>query len=183
VPTYWRTLDPNGDSKTDPAWKDVYRSFDVVSPWSIGRFVDEAGADGFRDDFIVPDLLELTPRGIDYMPVVFPGYSVRNKGNGVLNQIHRHGGLFWWRQTYNAVLAGCTIAYGAMFDEVDEGTAMFKIVADKQNLPKEAQDRLVYLDIDGYHLPSDWYLHLADEGSKMLRHEISPTPIPPIQPG
>jgi hypothetical protein len=183
VPTYWRTLDPNGDSKTDPAWKEAYRSFDVVSPWSVGRFVDDADADSFRDHLIVPDLLELTPLGIDYMPVVFPGYSARNKGNGAFNQIHRHGGLFWWRQVYNAVLAGCTMVYGAMFDEVDEGTAMFKIVADKQNLPKEAQDRLVYLNIDGYHLPSDWYLHLADEGSKMLRHEISPTPVPPIQPG
>ena len=183
VPTYWRTLNSNGDSKTDPAWRNVYRSFDVVSPWSVGRFADENGADGFRDQFIVPDRAELATLDIDYMPVVFPGYSVRNKGNGPLNQIPRNGGRFWWRQAYNAVVAGCTMLYGAMFDEIDEGTAMFKIVADNQNLPIEAQDRLVYLNVDGCRLPSDWYLHLAEEGSKMLRHESAPTPLLPIQIG
>ena len=73
--------------------------------------------------------------------------------------------------------------YGAMFDEVDEGTAMFKLVADKQDLPTQAQDRLVYLNIDRESLPSDWYLRVADQGGRMLRGEINPTPSLPITPG
>jgi hypothetical protein len=35
VPTNWRAL--GGDSKSDPAWAAVYRSFDIISPWSVGR--------------------------------------------------------------------------------------------------------------------------------------------------
>jgi hypothetical protein len=45
VPTGWRTLDQ--DAKPDQAWARVYRSFDVLSPWSVGRFADDRGADNF----------------------------------------------------------------------------------------------------------------------------------------
>ena len=38
VPARWRTL--SRDSQTDPKWADVYRSFDIVSPWTVGRFRD-----------------------------------------------------------------------------------------------------------------------------------------------
>ena len=69
--------------------------------------------------------------------------------------------------------------YGAMFDEVDEGTAMFKLVANKQDLPKEAQEHLVHLSINGEKLPNDWYLRLAKQGGKMLRGEIKLTPTIP----
>jgi len=181
VPCNWRTLD--GDSKTDRAWADVYRSFDVLSPWSVGRYADEAGADNFAKSRVAPDFNELSRLGIDYMPVVFPGFSWRNLNNGPLNQVPRRGGRFLWRQVYDAVSAKCTMLYCAMFDEVDEGTAIFKLVADKQDLPTQCQDRLVYLNIDGEKLPSDWYLRVVDQGGKMLRGEIAVTSKLPITPG
>src|SRR6185369_2759057 len=53
VPAQWRTL--NGDAQSDPAWAEVFRSFDVISPWSVGRYGDDAGADRFRQDVIAPD--------------------------------------------------------------------------------------------------------------------------------
>jgi len=181
VPSNWRTLD--GDSKTEAAWADVYKSFDVLSPWSVGRYADDAGADNFRKSRLEADLKQLSPLKIDYMPVIFPGFSWRNLNNGPLNQIPRRGGRFWWRQLYNAISAGCTMIYCAMFDEMDEGTAMFKLVADKQDLPTQAHDRLVYLNIDGEILRSDWYLQVADQGGKMLRGEIKLTRSLPIKPG
>ena len=70
--------------------------------------------------------------------------------------------------------------YGAMFDEVDEGTAMFKLAPTDAQLP--AQGSFVPLNIDGEALPSDWYLRLAGEGSKMLRGEIPLTSLRPINP-
>ena len=76
VPTYWRTL--TGDSYTDPAWTPVYRSFDVISPWSVGRYSDNASADSFRQNLIVPDLAAASAAGRDYMPVIFPGFSWHN---------------------------------------------------------------------------------------------------------
>lgn len=178
VPTGWRTLD--NDSKTDPAWAAVYASFDVLSPWAVGRYADDAGADNFKNKQIVPDLAATKAKGIDYMPVVFPGFSWKNLNGGALNQIPRKGGTFWWRQVYNAVGAGSSMVYGAMFDEVDEGTAMFKLAPTAGDAP--AQGSFVTLDADGQKLPSDWYLRLAGAGSQMLRGDIALTPTIPISP-
>jgi hypothetical protein len=178
VPTHWRTL--NGDTQSDPAWAAVFRSFDVISPWSVGRYGDDAGADNFQQSVITPDLADTKKSGREYMPVVFPGFSWHNLNGGKFNQIPRRGGEFYWHQVYNAVASGCPMIYGAMFDEVDEGTAMFKLAPTAAQLP--AQGTFVPLDVDGAQLPSDWYLRLANEAGKMLRGEIplqSKLPIAP----
>jgi len=178
VPAYWRTL--RNDAQSDPAWAAVFRSFDVISPWTVGRYGDDAGADNFARNVTVPDWAAARASGRDYMPVIFPGFSWHNLNHGPLNQIPRHGGKFYWRQTFNAVNAGCTMLYGAMFDEVDEGTAMFKLAPTAAQLP--AQGSFVPLDIDGVKLPSDWYLRLANEAGKMLRGEIPLQTTVPIKP-
>jgi hypothetical protein len=179
VPTSWRTLD--NDSKTDPDWAAAYRAFDVISPWSVGRFNTERGADRFQREHIVPDLADAKAHGRDYLPVIWPGYSFHNVDNErPLNQIPRDGGKFYWRQTYNAVSAGSTMLYGAMFDEVNEGTAMFKMAPTAAQLP--AQGTFVSLDIDGDALPSDWYLRLADQAGEMLRGKIPLSAQIPIKP-
>jgi hypothetical protein len=72
------------------------------------------------------------------------------------------------------------MVYGAMFDEMDEGTAMFKMAPAPAQLP--AQGTFVPLNVDGENLPSDWYLRLAGEGGKMLRREIPLSPTRPINP-
>ena len=84
-----------------------------------------------------------------------------------LNQIPRLGGRFYWRQVERALDAGTTMMYGAMFDEVDESTAMFKLAASPRDAPVDVP--LVTLDIDGESLPSDWYLRLARETQRRLR--------------
>lgn len=178
VPTHWRTLD--GDSYTDPAWADVYRSWDVISPWAVGRYDNNSEADRFRREQIEPDMEEAIASGADYMPVVFPGFSWHNLLDGDLNQIPRRGGRFYWRQVYNALDAGNRMLYTAMFDEVDEGTAMYKLAPTDAELPVEGD--FVPLDIDGEALPSDWYLRLADEASAALRGELPLTTERPIDP-
>jgi hypothetical protein len=101
--------------------------------------------------------------------VVFPGFSWHNlKGDpSPLNEIPRHGGTFYWRQVYTAIAAGCAMIYGAMFDELDEGTAMFKMAALRNDLP--AEGTFVPLNMDGQVLPSDGYLRVAGQASRMLR--------------
>jgi len=178
LPTHWRTL--NGDAQTNSAWSNVFRSFDVISPWSVGRYGNNTEVDSFRVNQIVPDLGYCTSNGIAYLPVIFPGFSWTNLNNGPLNQIPRNGGNFYWRQAYNAVRSGCTMIYGAMFDEVDEGTAMYKLAPTAAQLP--AQGTFVPLNADGYNLGSDWYLRLADQAGKMLRGEIPVTSAIPITP-
>ncbi|MFC2079568.1 hypothetical protein ACFLSZ_06280 [Candidatus Bipolaricaulota bacterium] len=70
--------------------------------------------------------------------------------------------------------------YIAMFDEVDEGTATFKLAPTSAEIP--AQGTFVPLDIDGYALPSDWYLQLAREATRMVTGEIPLTAEMPIEP-
>ena len=178
LPTYWRTL--NNDAQSDPAWAAVFRSFDIISPWSVGRYGDIAGADNFRQNLIVPDMADAAANGREYMPVIFPGFSWFNLNAGPLNQIPRNGGTFYWEQAYNAKLSGCSMIYGAMFDEVDEGTAMYKLAPTANEIP--AQGSWVPLNIDGDSLPSDWYLRLAGEASRMLRGDIPLQSTIPIAP-
>lgn len=157
------------DWRANAAWMATFLNFDVISPWAVGAFGDDAGADAYRINCIEPDLAAAQAAGRDYMPVIWPGFSWTNLNHGPFNQIPRRGGAHYWRQTYNAVSAGCTMLYGAMFDEVDEGTAMFKLAPTAAQLP--AQGTFVPLNVDGQNLPSDWYLRLADAAGKMLRGE------------
>ena len=178
VPTYWRTL--NNDSQTNAGWAAVYRSFDIISPWAVGRYKTLAEADNFKQNLIVPDLADAASHGREYMPVIFPGFSWHNLNGGPLNDFPRNGGTFYWRQAYNAVSAACSMIFGAMFDEVDEGTAMFKMAPTPNELP--VQGTFVPLNIDGQNVPSDWYLRLANEAGKMLRGEAPVQSQMPITP-
>ncbi len=102
------------------------------------------------------------------MPVAWPGFSWWNlkKGAAPFNQIPRHGGRFFWRQAYNAQAAGANMLYVAMFDEVDEGTAMFKIAENASQVPSTG--KFLTLNADGEALPSDWYLRLMGEATRMM---------------
>lgn len=178
VPTYWRTL--TSDSQTNAAWAAAYRSFDIISPWSVGRYSTTSQIDSFQASQIIPDLSDARSHGLDYMPVMFPGFSWHNLNGGTLNQIPRNGGAFYWRQAYDFIGAGCNMLYGAMFDEMNEGTSMLKMAATTNQLPVGAS--LAPLNLDGYSLPSDWYLQVADQAGKMLRGEIPVTSTLPITP-
>jgi hypothetical protein len=174
VPSYWRNLER--DSRTDSSWMDYYLSLDVLSPWAVGRFGDEAGADHFHQTVTKQDLAFLADKGVDYMPVVWPGFSWRNlmqtRGQEKpLNQIPRNAGRFMWRQAHQAVDAGASMLYVAMFDEVDEATAIYKIAADASQVP--AQGTWLTLDADGYALPNDWYLQVTEKVGQLLRGEIA----------
>lgn len=61
--------------------------------------------------------------------------------------------------------AGAEMIYVAMFDEIDEGTAIFKVSDTPPN-----SDKAHFVNNDG--MPSDHYLWLTGLGAKMLRKEI-----------
>ncbi len=177
VPTNWRTLD--GDSKSDPSWARVYRSFDVISPWAAGRFSDAAGIDSFMRTRVLPDMEETKQLQIGYMPVIFPGFSwsnmqrgLGNHGAAVLNRIPRQCGEFFWRQIYSLLGADVDMLYTAMFDEVDEGTAVFPVETKKEKVPLGVE--MVTLDQDGCSLPDDWYLQVTGQAAKFLRSRQHP---------
>lgn len=167
VPGQWRTLD--GDSRTAGEWQKVYRAFDILSPWTVGRFNNRNSADQWNRKRTVPDLAAVKKSGQGYGPVIWPGFSWKNLKDAPANQIPREGGRFFWRQIYNATAAGASWLYVAMFDEVDEGTAIYKVAECRTQVPE--QGFWLTLDADGHSLPSDWYLRLAGEAGRMLRRE------------
>jgi hypothetical protein len=183
TPTGWRTL--SGDAKHDPAWAKAYASFDIISPWTVGRYTDAKSFDQFVKKWLAPDIAQTRQMGLEYMPVIFPGFSWHNafaaqgEKDKPYNQIPRDCGRFLWMQAARDRQLGATMLYAAMFDEVDEGTALFKL-APTQAAPREA--KTVPLDADGCKLPNDWYLQVSREISEMLKGKVAPSSKLPISP-
>jgi len=159
VPFYWRTS--GGDSK--PNFGGVYEQFDALSPWAVGRFSDSGVQKAF--DTRVIDKTLTYSRGQYYAPVLFPGFSWANMNpTASLNQIPRLGGKFFLDQAdglVNTLLAKKTFLYIAMFDEMDEGTSFLKAAPTNATTP--VSPAFVTMDIDGFKLPSDFYLKLAGQ--------------------
>lgn len=172
----WRTL--NYDVQSAPEWAQVYRSFDIVSPWTVDRYKDKASFDKFVVERIRPDLAQTKRDSIEFMPIVYPGTSQHNlsiseKGSDTqsINRVPRDCGQFIWTQAARDKREGANMLYVAMFDEVDEGTAMFKL-AQPADDPREVS--MLSLDADGCKLPSDWYLRVLREMSVMLKSAAPP---------
>ena len=171
VPTYFREL--NKDCLPDPYLHELIKSVDIVMPWMVQRFtplVHNIGAH-FRDH-IVADIAWSKAQNIDYVPVITPGFSWRNLSVSnkktdrytAYGAIPRLGGKFYWEQLSNAILAGSEMIYVAMFDEIDEGTAIIKVSDTPPN-----GEKAYFVNNDG--MPSDHYLWLTGVAAKMLRGE------------
>ena len=162
--------------EADPDWQAFYRRFDAYSPWNPGNYLKDADGRKYANTrYWADDLAECNRHGVLWMPVVYPGFSWDNltRQPPGATDIPRRGGQFLWEQFHELSKLGVDTVYVAMFDEVDEGTAIFKVTSTP---PTQAH-------FVGYEaLPSDWYLRLVGEGARMLRARI---PIPaeiPIEP-
>ncbi len=164
VPTGWRNLDR--DCIPDVRIHELIKMADIVHPWTPGRYKTIAEIDTHKTSYLQKDLAWCNQNGLAYMPVVFPGFSWHNlkKGSAPLNQIPRLKGEFFWRQMYNAISSDVKMVYVAMFDEMDEGTCIFKCTNEP---PVGATPFVTY---EG--LPSDFYLWLTGKAGQMLRKEI-----------
>ena len=135
----------------------------ILSPWNVGRFGTLDGATAHAKRYYPADMAFCRANDKDYYVVAFPGFSWTNlmKGGSPLNQIPRQGGRFLWRQIEEIRKLGLKNVYIAMFDEVDEGTAIFKVT----NQPPQGR----FATYDG--LPSDHYLKLCGLAGRYLRGE------------
>jgi hypothetical protein len=170
VPTFWRDL--NADCIHDPFLHELIKEADLVMPWMVQRFSPllHNDMDRYRD-IILGDMKWCRENKVDYVPCVCPGFSWHNLSVHQfpddikpVGSIPRQGGRFYWQQISTALSAGAEMLYVAMFDEVNEGTAIFKCT---DNPP--VSDKAQFAGMDGK--PSDLYLWLTGEASKMLRKE------------
>jgi hypothetical protein len=173
VPFGWRTL--GRDAVKDPALHEVLKTADVISPWSVGRYGTIKGAERGIAAVHEADAKWCRERGKDYLPVVFPGFSWANLtksrgGEAKLNAIPRLRGEFLWSQAAQRIRLGADMLYMAMFDELDEGTAIFKC-ADEAPVGTQG-----FVTNEG--LPSDHYLWLTGQIGRALRKEIPAVEMP-----
>ena len=138
-PAKWR--DGGGDAKSGVDHGkliNIIKSADVIMPWYVGRY-DYDSFNNWKED-IAKDIQWAKDNGIGYAVHVYPGGSDRNMhpNNGMWLQADgtygvpddptggRYGGKFYWNQLSYAISAKANSIYVGMFDEIDEGTAIFK---------------------------------------------------------
>ncbi len=153
------------DSTIDKRFHEVLKLADVVSPWSVGRYGRVDFKSGKHIANLVADRKWCEKNGLEYLPVVYPGFSWYNMKGEKLDAIPRRGGRFYWDQFVGVRAAGIETAYLAMFDEVDEATAIFKVSNDPP-----VGEGFKFLNNDG--LPSDHFLKLSGQGGKLLRGQV-----------
>ena len=160
----------------DPAWRQFFGRLDAYAPWNVGNYsTDASGIKHASTSQWADDRKECERLGVIWLPVVYPGFAWSNlqrKAPGT-SSLPRRGGLFLWEQFHALAGLGVDSVYVAMFDEVDEGTAIFKVTSSP---PTQAH-------FVGYeNLPADWYLRLVGEGSRMLHGKRPITREIPIKP-
>lgn len=170
VPAGWRTL--TADCIHDSYLHTLIRQADLVLPWTVQRYTPllHNDMDRLRDNTI-DDIGWCRSNGITYVPCIYPGFSWHNLSRHEfpddvkpVGSIPRQAGRFYWQQIYTTLTAGADMLYVAMFDEVNEGTAIFKTT---DHPPVSTVTS--FADMDGK--PSDHYLWLTGEAGKRLRKE------------
>jgi glycoprotein endo-alpha-1,2-mannosidase len=160
VPTYWR--EQGRDCIDDTKFLEVIQKADIIHPWFVGRFKEDS-YDQFKP-LIGADIAWCQSHAKKYMPVVFPGFSWNNMlpPGRPSSTIPRNEGSFLWKQLNGATSQGAQMIYVAMFDEIDEGTAIFKIA---HEVPV-GDSKFVSLEAG---LPSDYYLWLTGEAARRMK--------------
>jgi hypothetical protein len=156
--------------RTNTTLLPAFKLANMISPWSVGSFGDESGANSYANGTMQDDFKFCTENNIDYLPVVFPGFTWANWKAGYENKRNdkpRMHGNFMWRQFYNVKSKGIPNVYVAMFDEFDEGTAIAKAAENTSMIPNNQW--FLTLDADGVACSSDFYLRLTGDGAKMIK--------------
>ncbi len=136
-------------------WRSAFEDVEVISPWFSGN-TDYNRGQAWCDE-----------HNVDFLPVVHPGFSWYNLHQGAKNASPREGGSYFWNEVNEVVSKNAKSVYIAMFDEVDEATAMFKLAENNTMIPREGY--WLPLNADGHALPSDWYLRAAGLATEVVR--------------
>jgi hypothetical protein len=154
----------------------------MIEPWLVGRENSITSCNDFKQNVIGPDWTYCKANGMDYAPVMFPGFAWGDI-TARRNEIPRLHGDFMWQQAYNIRTLAIPSAYIAMFDECNEGTAMLKAAENASMLPTNRY--FLPLDVDGTACSSDFYLRLAGDMTRMIKGvapAVATHPTPHLKP-
>ena len=167
VPYYWRTF--GNDTENDPALHTLIKKVDIIMPWAVGRY----NINSYTQNYVTQDVKWTMDNEVDYVPLVFPGFTWGNlkQDPGIYNHIPRLKGDFLWKQIAGAKSGGAKSLYVAMFDEVDEGTAIFKVKMENE-VPLNGNTGYKFVGIEE-NLDTDYYLWLTGQGANWFHDEGS----------
>lgn len=166
IPTGWLTQTRDAwSAEKEPRLIEVLSKADILSPWTAGRYKNIPDAIRHGQQYWKPDVDWCNANQKTYLPVIHPGFSWHNLKAAELDAVPRLEGKYMWTQAIEAHKAGAEAIYVGMFDEVDEGTAIFKCT---NNPPTGNGGK--FLTYEG--LPSDFYLRLTGKVGELLRGEI-----------
>lgn len=137
----WRTH--NSTKWPRAKYQEVVKSANVIFPWFVGRYGTIADYNSKRKPIIDADIKWCKENGVHYAPHCFPGGADLNMhpNNSVVDRL---GGKFFWEQLYGGIKLGAEMIYVAMFDEIDEGTAIFKCL-NKKDVPSNVPEKDYYV--------------------------------------
>lgn len=178
--TGYAWLSSGGSAKPFIEWEEVYKRCAVISPWAVGNFSSIDVIES-RMAQVANDIKWCKRQNVIYAPVAYPGFSWRNtqtkwKNNGTAydwdpanryDMTPREKGMFLWKLLARYRELGAEAAFVAMFDEIDEGTAIFKCVK-KSNTPINTNPYFpdgIFLGYDD-DLDPGYYMKLVGEAGK-----------------
>ena len=164
VPTYWREL--VRDTRQDERLHEYILKSDIIMPWYVGRFTNE-DYDEFKK-LIPEDVKWCKEHGTGFAGDVWPGFSWHNMAPNADDAVDRRGGEFFRRQIDACLEAGCESIYISMFDEINEGTAIFKIA---REVPVPRPRAVFVPQEDG--VPNDMNLIIAGETAARLKAKLT----------
>jgi len=176
------------NSERVKAWQPIYEKLDLIKTWRTVQMIHRGEKGKARTiKGVQSEKTWCDQHNIEYMPCIFAGGSWY--GN---NQYPRMGGQYFWSQ-FSVVMQDVfkpdepKFIYVAMFDEIDEGTAIYKTATRADQLPNPA--KMTHNNIDQeklpphlHDLPSDWYLRLAQAMGKIITGSQPMSDEIPIQP-
>lgn len=172
VPRDWRLR----DAGSRPDFEDVYKAYNMISPWTVGVYNDTTGADNFRTQYLIPDKQYCDQNGMGFYPVIMPGSAWSQHVSGYPNDTRRLGGKFLWKQARNIKSVGVKSMYYAMLDEFEESTNIISSAVDYFDIPTDQY--FGTLSMDGIWTSSDYYLRLAGQAARLLTSAETPAEIP-----
>jgi len=161
VPTDWRL----GINDSYSGYEAVYQAFNMISPWTVGR--GSVVNNTYKTTYLQPDFTYCKAHGIDYQPVIFPGFAWSNWNSNKVNEIPRRKGDLLWQQVYNIKSMEIPSMYVAMFDEYDEGTAILK--AADSYFAKPTNQYFLTTSADGTYISSDFYMRLVGKATRVFK--------------
>lgn len=150
-------------------WEKLFKSLDIISPWYVGAVNNTKNLALFGRDHLEGDKQWAYNNNVEFMYTIFPGFSWTNlkAHRSPENQIPRDCGGFYSKQIELASEKGIEMIFTAMFDELDEATAIMKVISRSNSAPVGIKS--ITMDEDGCVLPSDTYLQISSRVNSILK--------------